>query len=479
MGFITADEAFEEDRNFDDEAISTCFQCYTGAWEDKDINFPFHKQCYDVFRGRLALSIGHGRLESDDSWVAVDKDALYSTMRAAADRSHLDIGYGVPEPDRYLQFWDSNPGEEIFVSDPGPVDGLEDRIRSMIDAGYFTLPEESSSEMDLSHRVRDDPFKGLPYELLVRIAEQFDTPTALLNWARASWFAHSLLKTAAASFWMNAAQTQMSWFPELQITLRNAGHELLARPGASSTARAIYLWAAFGSLPRLGMKSGPFLRIANRRRIWEGPCTELVDRYCRNLPTDLPVKSAENEAPSFLQTLHSKAKGSRLYMVTHDKQARRKDDIGLYGEMRRCFWLHEWEDTYSKRQLVEVFFGRADGFLVGIAVTTEGRERQLLGSGGSDLESLRLEAVIPTEDWICGIVLHIPAVEVVGNSKSQAETTKSSPRGITVRHSDSTRSALVDPANSFSLVSCSRLSVRPGVNIISARRNRVIQYGRW
>src|SRR3569833_2568951 len=73
MGFITADEAFEEDRNFDDEAISTCFQYYTGAWEDKDIIFPFHKQCYDVYQKQQTQTKKHKHLESDDSWVAVDK----------------------------------------------------------------------------------------------------------------------------------------------------------------------------------------------------------------------------------------------------------------------------------------------------------------------------------------------------------------------------------------------------------------------
>lgn len=86
---------------------------------------------------------------------------------------------------------------------------------------------------------------------------------------------------------------------------------------------------------------------------------------------------------------------------------------------------------------------RSNGFLTGVAMTTEGGERRLLGS--IDEMPIRLEADISAGDWICGILLHIPAVEFVGrpvgdvddagagqSMKGITVVDETSPKGITV-----------------------------------------------
>lgn len=50
--------------------------------------------------------------------------------------------------------------------------------------------------------------------------------------------------------------------------------------------------------------------------------------------------------------------------------------------------------------------------------------------GSIDEEPLRFEAVIPLDNWIAGIVLHIPAIEFVGTDFDDVGET--SPKGITV-----------------------------------------------
>ncbi|KFY26810.1 hypothetical protein V493_03862 [Pseudogymnoascus sp. VKM F-4281 (FW-2241)] len=123
------------------------------------------------------------------------------------------------------------------------------------------------------------------------------------------------------------------------------------------------------------------------------------------------------------ELLLSKASCRRMYDVSHNEQAH------LYTQTQECLWIDKWEDTYAKTQLVEAFFMQSSGFLTGIAVTTEGGECKLIGSIDEE-EPLRFEAVIPVEDWICGMVLHIPAIEFVGTTRGDVGET--SPKGITI-----------------------------------------------
>lgn len=361
-----------------------------------------------------------------DGLVAMDKDILFGVMRTLADTCMLNIDYGSPNPQLEDARWSSNAGEEIFAASPGLVKGLEDYIRGMMSAGYFA--PSRGAEFDLSDSVRQDPFQRLPFDIFLKIAEHCEDPTSLLNWAKASWFANTAFRNAQEYFWAMVIRNQMGWFFELLSCLDDSK---LCR---GSSMRDIFLWAACRSEPRLGMKGGPFLCIANRRRIWATPCTKLTELYRSKLPPHLRATSCEDGTLNFREMLLSKSTSTYKYVVTHNKQAR------LYSKVEKCLWVDEWEDTYEKTQIVEAFFMRSNGFLTGIALTTEGGECRMVGSINES--PIRFEVVIPAEDWICAMIVHIPAIELVGRLPGNIDET--SPKGITVGQ--------LDPCNSYRLL---------------------------
>lgn len=362
-----------------------------------------HPVCYGVFRHRLAHELG------EDGAASVNKGVLFSVFRSIPDSWRcLEIDYGRPSPPCDHQSWPTRAGEEIFAADPGPVQGLEERVTDLIAAGFFARPPPTG--LDLGHKVKHDPFQTLPYDVILRVGEKIDNVDALLSWIRASWFAHAQLRNAASSFWKQAVISQMSWFYELLPCIR---HEELRK---GSAMRSLYLWAACGSEPRLWMKRGYFLRLANRRRIWTTPCAVLAARYCR-------VMYPRDNASEFYQLCLSSAACSKMYTVAHDAEAQ------LDGNVEKSFWFDEWEDTYTKSQNIEAFFRQQDGWLVGISVLTEGGRKRILGSTEAQGELTKCEAVVPAGDWISGILLHIPAVDNVGRP---SDSVKTSVKGITV-----------------------------------------------
>lgn len=395
-----------------------------GEESDFEPVFPFHGPCYYVLLRRVGDRIDG--LQLMGGLVAIDKGILFDVMRTLGDTYMLNIGYGNPNPQLEGAHWHSNAGEEIFAANPGLVMRFEAQIRGMMSEGYFTLSKGTG--FDLSGSVRQDPFQRLPFDIFLKIAEQCEDPTSLLNWAKASWFANTAFRNAQEYFWTMVIRRQMGWFFELLPCLDDSKlcHRL--------SMRAVFLWAACRFKPRLGMKGGPFLCIANRRRIWATPCTELTELYRSKLPPRLRATSREDGTQNFREMLLSKSTWTYRYVVTHNKQAR------LYSKVQKCLWVDEWEDTYEKTQIVEAFFMRSNGFLTGIALTTEGGERRMVGSINES--PIRFEAVIPAEDWICAMIVHIPAIELVGRLQGNIDET--SPKGITVSQ--------LDPCNSYRLL---------------------------
>lgn len=386
------------------------------------------------------------------AYVGLDKDILFDVMRTLAGTCMLNIDYGNPNPYLGQAHWDSNAGEEIFAANPGFVKGLRNHIRGMMNAGYFAPSQDA--EFDLSGSVQRDPFQTLPFDIFLRIAEKCEDPTSLLNWSKASWFASTAFRNARNTFWAMAIRIQMGWFIELLPCLDDS--ELCH----GSSMRAIFLWAACCTEPRLGMKGGHFLRIANRRRIWNTPCAELTDHYRRKLPPHINATSCESRTLSFRDIILSKDSSSRRYVVTRNKKTR------LYSKVQKCFWADEWEDTYEKTQIVEAFFMQSNGFLTGIALTPEGDKCRMVGSISES--PVRFEVVIPAEDWICGMVVHIPEIKVSGGSVGSIGET--SPKGITVRR--------VYPCTLCELLTAprSRSSASLGDSFISVRQIEDILY---
>ena len=423
-GFITTEgyfdfnkvyvEGFRSERHASYvEGRDSAFPCYF-AFDDCDVAYPFHTSCFIVFCARLAHWLG------EDNSASVNKALLYKVFGSlASSHCYLDIDYGVPSPRCNDEFWSERAGEEIFAADPWPL-GRTDELED-INKTFATMVEEApfrvglAAGRDLSRKVQTDAFKKLPYDILVRIGELLDDPDGLLNWAKASWFAHSQLRGAGSSFWKQAIRTQMAgWFQELVDRLDDGRLQDVA-------ARTAYIWAACKTRPRLYMKGGYFMRLANRRRIWSKPCAELVEHYDRAL---FSKGGDRADGSPFQRLLQSQSACGVMYTVTQDRDAQ------LFGEVEKCMWIDEWEDTHAKSQTVEAFFRQEDGWLVGITITPQGGERRVLGSTEAEGVLLRSEVVVPTNDWICGILLHIPCIEAVG---TQIAEEKTSIKGITVR----------------------------------------------
>ncbi|KFY05283.1 hypothetical protein O988_00122 [Pseudogymnoascus sp. VKM F-3808] len=216
------DGSFTLDDTGSDEQHFECYDVDGVDCPNEEPAFPFHPPCYWILQRRLSNYFS--------DVTTIDKDVLYGVMRSlTATVSYLDINYGDLDKDFFCK----------------------------------------------------DPFKSLPFDILVSIAEMLEYSECFTNWARASWSIHTFLRSAQNSFLKRTISIQMQWFFELDRFLED---DKLCH---GSSMRAVFLWPAGGSKLRLGMKGGDFLRLANHRRIWTSPCKDLIDRYCKILPRHL------------------------------------------------------------------------------------------------------------------------------------------------------------------------------------------------
>ncbi|SPQ26221.1 9561db44-f022-46d9-829f-60848b735ce3 [Thermothielavioides terrestris] len=232
--------------------------------------FPFHHGCLDILTQVLTGSTDAANL---------NKDALYDAMSGLHDVSKkwpigqcLNLDYGnVEGRDRR---WRSIPGEEFSVTDPAPTAELAKTLRRcIIEHGFGIGPDSLGSVIPRQPQVRD-PFSRLPVEILQYIF-RFLPGHDLLAVLKASWIA--FLATRSNQFWKRFLKQDMPWLTELWPLLEDytqgGDHEL--------NYRAQYLWLDHATLPRYGL-DGPFLALANRRRIW-GVCEQLALPYFRHL----------------------------------------------------------------------------------------------------------------------------------------------------------------------------------------------------
>ncbi|KAI0882586.1 uncharacterized protein GGS22DRAFT_191177 [Annulohypoxylon maeteangense] len=121
---------------------------------------------------------------------------------------------------------------------------------------YFKRP---SWIVDFSSKVRHDPFGKLPFTAICKILHQLPAE-CLLDVLKASWTLHSLVH-GRHSFWKNALEKNMPWFPEVPELMR------IGALRREEHYKGIYLWAERNIWPRKGVPK-ILMNIANRRRIW-------------------------------------------------------------------------------------------------------------------------------------------------------------------------------------------------------------------
>ena len=131
----------------------------------------------------------------------------------------------------------------------------------------------SSSTLTTSHArsaippTSADVFAKLPNEIIFQVVSllPLDALKALLA---ASWTAYT--SVSGRGFWAIYMRYSMPWFLEIDSTLNQPW-------AAELDLKVLCYWLEFHTKFNVNM-TAPFLRMANRRRIW-GVCEQLADVY--------------------------------------------------------------------------------------------------------------------------------------------------------------------------------------------------------
>ncbi|KAF1954959.1 hypothetical protein CC80DRAFT_493347 [Byssothecium circinans] len=222
------------------------FDCYEHQSMD-GWGFPMHEACWSILAQRL--------LNHSDG-TRINRAAMFSTLDRLQDQHNsfrdLNLDYGdIEGPD---QIWICQPGQEYIVCNPGFNVLTTQEILKILPT---TQPTPS---LDLTGKVRNDPFRRLPYDILLMVMPYLPAKQriALMN---ASWHVH--MQTRNTSFWTWMIRKDvLPWFPELK--------QVFSDPQFSPTNfnfKDVYFYLRHATNTKTNMQ-GPLMGIANRRRIW-------------------------------------------------------------------------------------------------------------------------------------------------------------------------------------------------------------------
>jgi hypothetical protein len=170
--------------------------------------------------------------------------------------------------------------------------GFEKVLQSMMPASLF---EWAPMTLDITHKVRNDPLAVLPYDILYDIFDHLSTQdtTSLMS---ASW--HVLISTRNTDFWRHLLRYRiLPWFWELDSLVTNS-----TLP-SDFNYKQLYLWLDGVTTPEFSM-TGPFMGIANRRRIW-AVCDQLSLLYKERVSLDENIEPRNDESEAILRSAMS------------------------------------------------------------------------------------------------------------------------------------------------------------------------------
>lgn len=403
IGFVDVDAG--DDPNCQDFDFGRVL-CYRNEDDNRDAIFPFHWCCYKMLAKCITGSFEASSFDDDGDLVySLDNDLLYGVMEELVQgfrRSFSTIDFGDARR-MQDQSWETEPGYEFLVCHPLDVAGANELVLSMFSSDAFKARSPCS---DLGSRVRGDPFLGIPYDIVYRITS-FISNEDLVNLAKASWPIHSLLQNND-QFWRQRIRTSfLPWFFEFEELLEQ-DQTLLQ----TNNPQRIFQWAERSTRPGRWL-TGPLMGVVNRRRIWSA-CEQYRDFYRAEEEVKNDASITDEE-----RLIRKYSKGVRLAVVSSPK-------VTKLNPTRKVFWAKTWLELRSQEKTLETFWDRR-GSLVGISLTPDGKKRRLFGMSGSDdgvvRESLRLGA----EEWIKGLVVHLPAPTFLDDHRLET-----SPKGLTV-----------------------------------------------
>lgn len=188
-------------------------------------------------------------------------------------------------------------------------------------------------------------------------------------------------------------QEMLPWFWEL---------EPLVSPSFvldTTDAKGLYLWLEKATRPTFGT-SGPFMSIANRRRIW-CVCEEIKKLYVERVNESLESEDEDDEA-----AMEIMEESSSLHMP-----------IVMYPQPKGGIttsqqWIRSWDELKHPSKVFESFWAPT-GTLAGLGVKF-GTDRRIFGQGENKEDGISNRSVfIPADEWIKQIVLHLDEINIL------------------------------------------------------------------
>lgn len=236
----------------------------------------------------------------------------------------------------------------------------------MLPASLFDGAAQSPS---LSHKVQHDPWHAVPYDIFEYVSTD-DMLALMIASAYVQEITHNTV------FWKNVLRIRIvPWFWELINLLQNAAFP------ETFDYKGLFVWIDHITTPEYGIE-GPFMGIANRRRIWKA-CQPLAPIYRHKVAPVLHAEPEDEEAEALLDRAECLYMPIVSYPVSKGATTVSAQFIRSWHEIghRACDFDTYWND---------------DGASVGIAVTFGATERVLGSTNGRQSLQLHVEA----HEWV-------------------------------------------------------------------------------
>ena len=240
-------------------------KCYYYNCVKEDLVFPFHWPCYELLARALT-----GTNDVETAIKQVDNDVLYTIMRSSPlpERGRgLSLDYDVNSKAQE-QWWLCIPGYEFVVAPFGDPSANSMILHATISSSSFQL---RAVDHDLRPKVNNDPFRKLPYDIVHAILGFVWDNDSILSLCQASWLVCCTLRDDE-SFWRGRIRRSLACLFELDHLIAN-DHELLR----GKSFKGLLLALDSLTRPKRHIR-GPFMGLANRRRVW-GVCEQIADLY--------------------------------------------------------------------------------------------------------------------------------------------------------------------------------------------------------
>lgn len=269
---------------------------------------------------------------------------------------------------------------KMLVVNPIPAPTFAAFLHDTISSTDFTLPPPTA----INSPIRHDPFATLPYDVAHALLLLLPAHT-VLSLCTASYPLHSFFGPSNRLFWRAALSACTPWFWELHNLIRGGTLDL-----QTTEYKGLFLWVDNHTRPRKGLR-GPFMGVANRRRIW-GVCEQLAAEYRPRVA----LKAAER-----VQGVMASAESVNVDMPAvvwpKPKETTRT-------RTATAQWVYD-RMGYLSGGVFEAFWDEGAS-LVGIAFTVPGgSDRRVFGKAqgtANDTAGIRSE--------IAGLVLHMPDI---------------------------------------------------------------------